>query len=204
MKVYTDIQQGSEDWLKIRCGKITASRFSDVMAKGRGSSASKTRLSYIYDIVAEKLTQQPAEQYTNKYMEWGNQCEPLAREYYKHKTGSEIKQIGFVEMSGAVGCSPDSLVDDNGLLEIKCPKTTTQIQRHLEGVFPEEYKPQVQGQLWICDREWCDFVSFDPRILNEKKMFKIRVYRDEPYIKQIIQEINHFIDDVNSVLEKMN
>lgn len=204
MIVHKDLVQGSDAWLQIRCGKITASRFSDVMAKTK-TGVSKTRLSYLYDIVAEKLTQKPAEQYSNAYMQWGTETEPLARAVYQEKNPLlEIQQVGFVEFNDAVGCSPDGLVGDFGLLEIKCPKTTTQIQRWVDKDFPSEYMAQVQGQMWVCDREWTDFVSYDPRILNDKSFFKVRVERDDKYIKAMISDINIFIDDMNELISKLN
>ncbi len=203
MKIHKDLIQGTDDWLQARVGKITASRFSDVLAKTK-SGVSKTRQSYMYDVIAEKMTMQPAESFTNQYMQWGTQTEPLAREFYQSTIQDEIEQVGFVELNESVGCSPDGLVGSSGLLEIKCPKTTTQIQRWIDGGFPSEYQAQVQGQLWICNREWCDFVSFDPRILTDKKMFKVRVRRDEAFIKTLKTEINQFIEEMNAIIEKLN
>lgn len=203
MNIITDIEQGSEEWLALRLGKVTASRFSDAMSKGRGSAPSKTRQSYMYQLAAEILTGQPEDSYSNKYMEWGNECEPQARSMYEFDTGHEVQQVAFIEHDEYIGVSPDGLIGDNGLLEIKCPKTTTQIERYLKGGFPATYKAQVQGQLWVSKREWCDFVSFDPRINGDASYFKIRVERDEEYIDSLKQQVVMFAVELQNLIAKL-
>lgn len=196
-------EQGSEAWKQVRIGKITASRFAHVIAKGKGSEPSKTRLSYLYEIASEIMTGQAADSYTNPAMEHGTLTEPQARLEYEDREGVPVEQLGFVEYSDRVGASPDGIVGENGLLEIKCPKTSTQIQRVLDGVFPTEYMAQVQGQLWVCEKEWCDFVSFDPRIAGPSSYFKIRVQRDDDYIAKLQTGVVLFIEDLNKVLERL-
>lgn len=203
MQIIRDIQQGSDEWLELRLGKITASKLSDVMSKGRGSAPSKTRASYMLQLAAEKLTGQPEDSFSNKYMEWGNECEPQARSMYEFDSGNDVEEVAFVEHDEWFGVSPDGLVGDNGLLEIKCPKTTTQIERYLAGVFPSAYKAQVQGQLLATGREWCDFVSFDPRISGEASYFCIRVERDEDYLKELSASISAFKDELIEMLGKL-
>jgi len=203
MNIIRDIQQGSDEWLELRLGKITASRLADVMSKGRGNAPSKTKASYMLQLAAEKLTGKPEDSFSNKYMEWGNECEPQARSMYEFDSGNDVEEVAFVEHDEWFGVSPDGLVGDNGLLEIKCPKTTTQIERYLAGVFPPAYKAQVQGQLLATGREWCDFVSFDPRITGEASYFCVRVERDEDYLKELSAGILAFKDELIEMLGKL-
>ena len=203
MNIITDIEQGTEEWKQLRLGKVTASRLSDVLSNGRGNAPSKTRASYMLQLAAERLTGESEDSFSNKYMEWGNECEPQARSMYEFDSGNEVDEVAFVVHSDDFGVSPDGLVGEDGLLEIKCPKTTTQIERYLKGVFPVEYKAQVQGQLFATGRKWCDFVSFDPRISGEAQYFCIRVERDEAYIKDLELKINEFVIELNEMMEKL-
>jgi len=203
MKIIRDIEQGCDEWLALRLGKVTASRFADVMSKGRGASVSKTREAYMFQLAAEILTGAAEDSYSNKYMEWGNECEPQARAMYEFETGSDVDQVAFIELNEYIGVSPDGLIGDDGLIEIKCPKTTTQLQRFLSGDFPSTYKAQVQGQLWVSDRSWCDFVSFDPRINGKASYFQIRVERDESYINELYDGVTNFLSELHELIEKL-
>lgn len=203
MRIIYDVEQGSKEWLMMRLGKLTASKFSDVMAKGRGSAPSKTRESYMYQLAAEILTGEPQDSFTNKAMEWGNECEPAARAAYELKHDIDVVQCAFIERDQWVGVSPDGLVGENGLLEIKCPNSVTQIKRVLSGEFPKEYTAQVQGQLWVSGREWCDFVSYDPRINTDADYFEIRVFRDEEYIENLATQCTDFIEELTDLLTKL-
>ena len=187
-----EIEQGTEEWDVIRCGKITASRFSDVMAKGAG----KTRKSYMMKILAERLSGMKQDSYSNDSMQWGIEKEQEAREYYESVNGVVVRQVGFVEENDYLGCSPDGLVGEDGLLEIKCPNTATHIQYILDGKFPSIYKAQVQGQMLICNRSWCDFVSFDPRV-EDRPYLPIRVNRDTKYHGELSEQIEKFISDLD-------
>lgn len=203
MQVINNIEQGTDEWLELRLGKVTASRLADVMSKGRGSAPSKTRQSYMLQLAAEIMTGQPQDTFINQYMDWGNECEPQARAMYEFENFVDVEQVAFVIASPWFGVSPDGLVGDNGLLEIKCPKTTTQIERFLKGEFPTTYKAQVQGQLLATEREWCDFVSFDPRINGDAQYFCVRVERDEKYIKELQAGINLFTEELQEMLNKL-
>lgn len=203
MNIIYDIAQGSPEWLALRLGKVTASRFSDVLAKGRGNAPSKTRQSYLYQLAAEIVTGEPQDAFKSSAMEWGNECEPRARAAYELKNNCDVTECAFIEFSDKLGVSPDGLIGDSGLLEIKCPNTVTQIQRYLKGEFPTEYKAQVQGQLWVSERDWCDFVSFDPRINTSADYFQIRVYRDEDYIFNLATECSKFLDELAILVEKL-
>lgn len=199
MQVIKDLVQGSEEWLQFKCGKVSASNFSKVLAKGKD----KTRKSYLYQLAAEIITGEPAKSFTNNAMEWGNECEPQARAMYELHSGNDVKEVGFVVHNDNVGVSPDGLIDHDGLVEIKCPNTATQIERYLSGSFPATYKPQVQGQLWVCERDWCDFVSFDPRIDGQSSYFCIRVQRDDEYIKTLEAEVNKFVKELIETVKKL-
>lgn len=201
MRVIRDIEQGTKEWLDVRSGKITGTGFSKVMAKGQG----KTRTSYMHQLAAEIITAEIEDSYTNKYMEHGTETEPQARAMYELMSGNSIEEIAFVGMdNGFIGVSPDSFSGDDGLLEIKCPKTTTQIERFLSPKLPSTYKAQVQGQMWVCEKEWCDFVSFDPRINGEAGYICVRVERDEEYIKNLSDECIKFNDELRNLVNILN
>lgn len=203
MKIIRNIEQGSEAWAEIRLGKVTASKLADVMTKGRGTAPSKTRRSYMMQLAAEILTGVPVDNFKSSAMQWGNDCEPQARAMYELESGNDVQEVAFVDCEDGFGVSPDGLISDDGLVEIKCPNTTTQLERYLAGEFPKAYKAQVQGQLLATGRQWCDFVSFDPRINGAAQYFCIRVERDEEYLKELEQEINKFIEELNELLEQL-
>jgi len=198
MQIHRDIEQGSEEWFKLRLGVVTASRFKDVLAKGRGL----TRNSYMSELATEMLTNRHQEGYSNDYMDWGIDTEPQAIANYQFATGYKIERVAFISHDTiSAGCSPDILVNDDGLAEIKCPKTETQLKYYSKGVFPIKYKAQVQGQLWISERQWCDFVSFDPRIEDEASYFCVRVHRDESYIAELEREVIRFLKDLDEMVD---
>lgn len=201
MQIISDIEQGSDEWHALRYGWITASKFKDVISSGRGGAESKTRKSYMFQLAGEILTEAREEGFTSEYMEWGTKTEPQARAMYELDTGNTVDQVSFIRHDSIkAGCSPDGLVGDNGLIEIKCPKTTTQIETFLSGKMPTAHNAQVQGQLWISEREWCDFVSFDPRINGQSGYFKTRVFRDEDYIKELESKIIKFESDLLEIV----
>lgn len=200
MEIIKDVDQGTEEWHKLRFGWITASKFKDVIAGGAG----KTRKSYMYQLASEILTEERAESYSNEYMEWGTQTEPQARAMYEFESGNTVDQVTFIRHGELkAGCSPDGLIGDDGLIEIKCPKTSTQIETFLSRKMPTIHNAQVQGQLWISEREWTDFVSFDPRINGASSYFCTRVYRDEKYISELAEKVKAFEIELLEMLEKL-
>lgn len=199
MKVYADIIQGSLEWDAIRMGKCTASCFGKAIAGGQG----KTRKAYMLQLIAERLTGESQEGYTNAVMQRGSEIEPLAREYYEVLNGVSVRQVGFVERDENVGASPDGLVGEAGSAEFKCPNSTTHIETILSDKVPTSHKPQLQGQLWICERQWVDFVSFDPRV-SKKPYFCKRVYRDDEYIENELQgKIEKFVVEMKDMLNRL-
>jgi len=195
MKIY-DCIQNSEEWYQVRLGKVTASCFSKAIAGGQG----KTRKTYMIQLIAERLTQSEQEGFSSAVMVRGQEIEPYAREYYELLNDVSIREVGFVERNENIGASPDGFIGEDGLIEIKCPLSTTHIATILADKVPTTHKPQIQGQLWVCEREWCDFVSYDPRV-RQRPFFCERVYRDEDYIKELHIKIQMFIDEMNQMMQ---
>lgn len=199
------IVQGTPEWFEARLGKVTASRITDVMAKGKGSAPSATRQSYLAQIVAERLSGRPQESYTNSSMQWGTETEPQARASYMLETGQSVTEMGFAPHPKIImaGASPDGLVGSSGLIEIKCPNTSTHIETLLSGEAPAKYIKQMQFQMACTGRDWCDFVSFDPRIGEENALFIKRVQRDGDMIEEMEDAIETFLIEVNSIIQRL-
>lgn len=189
-----DMEQGEDEWLRARMGIPTSSKFATVMAKGEG----KIRSEYMRRLAGEVLTNEPSETFTNSHMERGRMMEDEARELYAFVEAADIRRVGFIR-NGNKGCSPDSLVGDNGGLEIKTALPHIQIDRLERDRLPPEHKAQVQGNLWLAEREWWDFVSYWPRL----PMLTVRVYREEPYIKEMASEIDRFNDELAELVERI-
>ena len=196
MKIY-DRQQGSPEWYDIRLGKVTASCFGKAKAGGTGT----TRKIYMSELLYERENKKTCEGFSNAVMQKGSETEEQARKYYEELNECTVRQVGFVERDEDIGASPDGLVGEDGLLEIKCPLPTTHIIYRADDRLPPTYKPQVQGQLWVCERKWCDFVSYEPT--SCRPFFCERVYRDEAYIKELHIKIQMFIDEMNQTIEKL-
>lgn len=181
-------EQRTAEWHADRAGKFTGSRFADVMARNKKTGEPlKAYHDLIWQVVVERLTGQAVEGPVGFALQWGTDVEPYAREAYELATGNIVTETGFISHPDYVftGASPDGLIGDDGLLEMKCPKSSpVHLQRFVDGL-PDEYRPQVQGQLWVTNRAWADFVSYDPRMPESHRLLKIRVNRDDSYIKQI-------------------
>jgi putative phage-type endonuclease len=200
----TKIEQGSIEWKMLRAGKVTASRVADVLSKIK-SGESAGRKNYKMDLVAERLTNQPAESFTNSAMQWGTEQEPFARIAYETKMNLFVEQIPFMDHPKIewFGCSPDGLVAEDGLIEIKCPNTTTHLEYIDGGKPPAKYIPQMQTQMACTGRKWCDFVSFDPRLPENLQLFVVRLDRDDGYIKDMEVEVQKFLQEVNELFTKL-
>jgi putative phage-type endonuclease len=199
MNIIETCEQGSAEWAQMRLGKVTASRVKDVMTNGRGSAPSKTAESYMMELIAELLTGQSKPFFENDAMRWGTETEPQARAMYQiNNDFVEVKEVAFIELNDDIGMSPDGLIGDDGLLEIKCPTTTTQLKRALSDDYSEDYKEQIQMQLWVSGRKWCDFVSFDPRLDCSASYLQKRVYRNEDYINEMEKKVNAFIKEMKN------
>lgn len=202
-----DMEQRSEEWIKIRLGKVTASRIADVTAKTKtGWSAS--RANYMAELLSERLTGEPRDTFTNAAMQWGTDMEPQARRVYAFMEGVEVQEVGFVphptiDMSGA---SPDGLVGDLGLVEIKCPNTATHIETLLGASIDAKYVKQMQWQMACTSRNWCDFVSFDPRLPERMQIHIQRVHADGEMITELEADVREFLAELDAkeaaILEK--
>jgi putative phage-type endonuclease len=190
-------EQRSPEWFAARLGRATASRFYDIIA-GTKTGYAATRKNYRAELVIERLTGQSIDTYQNAAMQWGADTEELARITYMLQTGNMVTECGFFAHDTlAAGASPDGLVEEEGTIEIKSPNPATHIETLRLGSIPSRYVPQVQGQLWITGRQWCDFISFDPRLPTNAQLFIQHIERDDSYIAYLEQEIIKFLAEVD-------
>lgn len=198
------MEQRTTEWHTARLAKVTASRVADVIAKTKtGYGASRANL--MADLIVERLTGQPASTFTNAHMEWGTEQEPHARAAYSARTGELVEEVGFIDHPRIVnsGASPDGLVGDDGLVEFKCPATSTMLDTLLANEVPSKYIPQMQWQMACTGRKWCDFCSYDPRLPEHLRMFVKRVPRDDEYIKTLETEVTKFLSELDEKLKQL-
>jgi len=193
------IIQGSEEWFAERRGKATASRIADIVAKTK-SGYSASRANYMAQIISERLTGVTSESYSNAAMQWGIDTEPEARDAYSFHRDVDVAEVGFVvhpsiPMSGA---SPDGMVGEDGMVEIKCPNTATHIDTLLSQKVPGKYNIQMQWQMACCGSSWCDYVSYDPRLPEYMRLFVVRIDRDDEHIDMLQTEVKTFLDEVDN------
>lgn len=195
--------QGTPDWFAARAGKATASRFKDVLASIKSGEAASRR-DYRYQLAVERLTGTMVEGYSNAAMQWGTDTEPYAREAFEINTGLLVDEVGFVEHPDLLaGCSPDGLIDDDAGFEAKCPyNTAIHIQTILDGM-PSGHRAQVQGCMWITGRQRWHFVSFDPRVPPDLRLYHEIIERDDGYIANLEAEVRKFLADVDDLLERL-
>lgn len=197
--IHRGIEQGSALWFDLRKGIATASEFEGLMKKGRdGKSPSATRRTYMLQLAGEVLTGEPPENFFSIYTERGKQLEPEARDLYAMLTDSEPEQVGFITNHGA-GCSPDSLVGNDGLLEIKTKKPASLVDAIVTDAFLDEHKAQCQGALWVAEREWIDLVCYWPGL----PPFIKRATRDDEYIALLAAEVTKFNAELAEMVEKV-
>jgi putative phage-type endonuclease len=197
------MEQRSPEWFAARLGSVTASRVSDALA-GPDTAA---RRNYLVQLVTERLTGQQQESFTNAAMQWGTDTEPLARVVYQAtlEGDSFVSDAPFVKHPTIdwFGASPDGYVED-GLVEIKCPNSTTHIDYLMAGKVPTKYQKQMLAQLACTGREWCDFVSFDPRVPEHLQLFVVRFQPKKEEIQKLEEGVQKFLDEVNKAMEKLN
>lgn len=198
------MEQRSPEWYAARLGKVTASRVADLMAKTK-SGYSTSRANYMAELICERLTGQPTEGYTNSAMQWGIDTEPRAKAAYSFTLGEPIVECAFAvhDKIPSFGASPDGLVGDDGLLEIKCPNSATHIETLLRGGVEGKYFTQMQAQLACTGRKWCDFVSFDPRLPAEMQIFLKRIERDDAFIEIMEGEITSFLGELDGKVSNL-
>jgi putative phage-type endonuclease len=196
-------EQQTPEWFADRLGKVTASRLADVMAKTK-TGYSATRANYMTQLVLERVTNTRAESYSNAAMQWGNEQEPFARAAYEAHTGQMVEEVGFIQHPDIeyAGASPDGLVGDDGMVEIKCPSSSTALECwliHAQGGNPVDakYYAQMQWQMRCADRSWCDYVVFDPRMPAKAQLFVFRVQRNEDFLTMAEDEVITFLTEVD-------
>jgi len=200
----TEIEQRSEAWFQARLGKVTASAVADVLAKTK-TGVSASRGNYLIKLAIQRVTGQIEESYTNDAMQWGIDNEDQARVAYEVASGNFVDQVGFVghEIIDWFGCSPDGLVDNDGLVEIKCPNSATHWEYFKSKEVPKKYFIQMQAQMSCTGRKWCDFVSFDPRMPERSQLLIIRVPRDNTFIDLMETEVMEFLMEVFDEVQLM-
>lgn len=206
------LEQESEEWLKVRLRLVTASRFSDILTKPRSKAdkeagaLSDTANSYMMELAAQIITNEQ-KHVSSAPLEWGSKHESSACAEYEIEHGMDVDHVGIcIHGSRMVGGSPDGLVGESGIIEIKCPhNSVNHLKTILAGTMPSYHTPQVQGNLWLLEREWCDFISFDPRIDPDSKLrlFCTRVYRDDQYIKRLEKEVMSFTEKLSHLMSEL-
>lgn len=191
-----DCQQGTPEWLQARCGVPSSSNFDKIITtKGEPSKQAEK---YMYKLAGERVSGTIEETYQNGAMQRGTEMESEARQLYEIITDTEVRQVGFCLADG-YGCSPDGMVGDKGLIEIKCPSMAVHVGYLIEGKLPAEYFQQVHGQLLVTGREWVDFISYYPGI----KPFIFRVERDEKFLEALMAELKTFCERLEETVKKI-
>lgn len=203
MDAAAELIQGSMEWLCARAGKVTASRIADVLDRTKKGEEGAKRAAYKWQMVVETLTGRPADAvFVNEAMRWGTETEPSARFQYEQEKGLLVDQVGMVMHPTITrgAASPDGLVGSDGLLEIKCPTSAKHLSYVRDGLAPEQYKPQMAWQMACTGRQWCDFMSYDPRLPLEFDRLIVRYHRDDAYIAMIEAEVTQFLSEVDQLI----
>jgi putative phage-type endonuclease len=200
----SEIEQLSEAWFAARRGKVTASRLADVTAKTR-SGWGASRANYAAELIAERLTGVTVERFRNAAMQHGVDTEPEARNAYSVMHDQEVIEIGFIDHPeiAMTGASPDGLCSDRGMVEIKCPQTATHIETLRGGSIAERYVLQMQWQMACAERDWCDFVSYDPRMPASMSLFVKRVKRNDQQIAVLANAIKNFLAEIDATVNEL-
>lgn len=195
------LEQRSPEWFATRCGKVTASCIHKVMCKTK-TGYGADRANYMAQLVTERLTGCVAESYSSAAMAWGTEKEPEAREAYSERALCIVEEVGFVPHPSIPnsGASPDGLVGDLGLLEVKCPNSATHIATLTGAGIDRKYMLQMQWQLACTERQWCDFASYDPRLPLEMQLYVERVQFDAPLVEEIETEVRKFLAEVDATV----
>ena len=197
--------QGSEAWFAERLGKVTASRIAELMAKTKtGYSAS--RANYLAELALERLTGVPTQSFTTAAMQHGIDTEPQARAVYQFIKNVEVQEVGFIPhpVIADAGCSPDGLVGDDGVLEIKAPQPAAHLDTLLNESIPDKYQKQIMWQLACSGRAWADYVSFSPAFPASMQMWTARVRRDPVLIKELETEVRAFLKELEQKVERLS
>jgi predicted phage-related endonuclease len=203
--VILKIQQQTPEWLAERCGRVTASRVADVMNRLKNGQPGAKRKNYLIELVSERLTGFSADHYVSDAMVWGCEQEPYARAAYEVDSGNEVDKAGIAIHPTIEGlaASPDGTIGTDGLFEAKCPNTTTHIEWMLAGEVPDEHKDQCYTEMACWERDWVDFVSFDPRVPPNVQLFKKRLPRDDKRIAEIEYSVIEFLAEVDEMTQRL-
>ena len=195
---YLDVEQGSEEWKRLRVGSLGASRLQEAIARTKtGWGASRANL--MAELVCERLTGNPSDCFTNAAMKWGNDFEAEAREAYEFWADVDVETCGLFHHPHIEGthASPDGLVGDDGMLEIKCPTSATHIDTLMGRTVPAKYATQMMWQLACSGRKWCDFVSYDPRMPESMRLFVRRLERNDETIAELEAAVGAFLSELD-------
>lgn len=198
------VQQGTDEWKRLRLGKVTASRICDVLARTK-SGWGASRAQYASQLICERLTGCVQDCFTNAAMQWGTATEPEARRAYEFFADRDVQEVGFIDhptIEGA-GCSPDGLVGTDGMLELKCPTSATHINTLLTGSFADKYIKQAMWQLACTGRKWVDLASYDPRLPERMRLYVKRVDRDDDLVAEMEAEIRAFIKEIDETVDAL-
>jgi putative phage-type endonuclease len=200
------MEQRTKEWHEMRAGKLTGSRFADVMNVLKDGSPGANRRALVTMLAVERITGTTVDTFQNDAMRRGIELEPEARAAYEAHTGALVTVRAFIPHPSLsyVGVSPDGEIDDDGMCELKCPAN---MAKHLDAIrsnaHATEYKWQLQGQLWVAEREWVDAVSYDPRYPENLRLAICRVYRDDEAIANLAAECAKANDEIESILHTL-
>ena len=197
------MEQRSAEWYAARLGKVTASKVADVVARTRTGYAA-SRANYMAQLVCERLTGKPTEGFSNAAMEWGVEQEAAARDAYSARVGELVTEVGFIDHPAIkmAGASPDGIVGA-GIVEIKCPSTATHIEYLFEREPPQKYFYQMQWQMACTSADWCDWVSYDPRMPENLQLLVVRIPRDTDCIQMLEKEVSEFLAELDVKVAKL-
>jgi putative phage-type endonuclease len=200
------IEQGSDEWFLMKLGKISGSRISDLLTEGRGGKESLTKKKYRNELIRERLTGKRIPNFKTALMHRGIELEPLARSAYEHKFQMMVDQIAFIDHPtiAMAGCSPDGLINDDGLLEIKCPSPENHIDNLLNnGIQLDQYYDQVQWQLCVCQRSWCHLISFDPEMPEHLQIYCKLITLDDEWKQRAESAVIAFNAEIETILTQL-
>ena len=200
MEIFWDIEQGTEEWHELRRGVVTASEFSTVLAPGKGGKGtpSVTRRKYMLTLISDRMGGAPSDGYSSRQMERGKAMEADALRLY-NALHAKTERVGFVKRNDDVGCSPDAFVGTDGMVQVKTAEPAIQLERVLKPELPAEHVCQVQGEIWVAEREWSDFISYWPGL----PLMVTRVYRDEVKIKSIELGVELFLNEMQELMARL-
>lgn len=201
-----NMPQNTPEWLEARLGKITGSEVSCLFVKGKAEHGwGAGAITYAHRLASERITGKLRASLQNQYTDWGDEYEPVAIEEYELRTFNLVDRVGFVELNPRVGCSPDGLVDDDGIIEVKCPEKPEEYMRmKMGGDIPKDYMHQVQFNLWVTDREWCDLIYYHPYFPGKSGIHIQRIERgkDIPFLATVAS-FNKFIEELTNKFSKL-